>query len=447
MKQPKALFLLSVVQMWRFFSHYGIRALLVLFMVDSLRYSDAHAFGVNALFCGLVELSGIFGGVLADRFLGLRRATWLGALVAAGGYSCLVFEQGYFLGLSLIVLGSSLFSGNIIALLGAAYEENDPRRERGFTLFYMMQNLGAFVSTFLCGAIATHYGFRAGFAVAASGMIFAVMTLFLGRGWLKDLGSIPKRKGWWILCVLLIFGAAMAAITYANTMFYVLPWVTLGVFLFFAVKLLRDAELPKEKIRLLFVYLGALILFFAVEDQVFSSLMVFSERIVNRTFFGWTMPSSIMMSINPVLILLFGTLIAKLRFRISIPFLLVGGAFGLIAIVCLQQMNFSIFGVLGVVVMLSIAELMIGPMVFSYASEVATSRKAGMVMGMVPISFSLAFLLSGHFSKMVAVEENVSSLTTYGIGFGKIALIVLVGGIVLEFLMKRFSYAQKRPVS
>ena len=121
MKQPKAFFLLASVQMWKFFSQYGMRALLILYMVDALRISDSRSFGINAVFLGVFELSGIFGGIVADRVLGLRRAMGLGALFLMLGYWGFVFAHGLYLALSMVVLGSSLFAGNITALLGEVY--------------------------------------------------------------------------------------------------------------------------------------------------------------------------------------------------------------------------------------------------------------------------------------------------------------------------------------
>jgi proton-dependent oligopeptide transporter, POT family len=444
-KQQKAFFLLTFVQMWRFFSSFGMRALLILYMVDALRLSDAHAFGINAVFLGMAQLSGIFGGILADRILGLRRAIQMGALFIAMGYLGFLFTQGIYFALPMIVVGASLFGGNIAALLGEVYEENDPKRAKGFTIFYMVQNLGAFVSTLVCAVIANLYGFKVGFAVAAAGTLLSCITLFLGRNWIKHLGSAPKgqeKKKWWMPSLFLIFALAAFAIHFQAYVLPLLPWITVSVFIFFALKLLKSGDLPKEKIRLFLVYLGAMILFFGVEEQICSSLVLFSERVTDRSFFGWTIPSSVLMSVNPVIILLFGTLFAKKRFRLFLPFLLVALAFGALAFVCLQGVSLPFASVMGMVALVSLAELMIGPVVMSYAAGVAPKGKAGSVMSMLPIASSLAFLLSGKFSKMVAISEGSSSLYTYGLGFGKIALIVLIGGIVLELLMTRYCKAK-----
>lgn len=437
MRQPKALPLLACAQMCKFFSHYGMRALLVLYLVEKLRFSDAEAFGINALFIGLVELGGIFGGILADRYLGLRRAFGLGALLLAAGYASLAAEKGLFFSLALIVLGSSLFTSNITAMLGAAYEEKDPRRRKGFTLFYMVQNIGALVSTAVCGIISEKYGFRAGFAFCASGMLCGCALLFAKRRLLAGLGNAPcnTKSGLLLAPAALLFGGIALVISQERMMLPILPWLTAGIFLFFAVKLLRDPDLPREKVRLLLVYLGALVLFFAAEDQICSSLMLFAERESGRTLFGWTIPSSMIMTLNPIVILVLGSILgsmfARFRIRLIIPFILVASAFALLRYA-------SVFGV---IVMISLAELMIAPLIFSFASEVASKGKAGMMMGMIPIAFSLAVMLGGRMSKMVALDES-----GYGSGFCKVALLVLVGGIILELLRKGFSY-EKRTVS
>ncbi len=440
--QSKILTLLSFVQLGKFFSHYGIRTLLVLYMIEHLRYFDAKAFGVNAVFCGLVELGGIFGGIIADRYLGLRRAMVIGGVLLSVGYSCLILEQGFLLSMGVIILGSSLFSGNILALLGLAYTENDSKRTQGFALFYMCQNLGALVSIGLCGLLASCYGFRLAFAVASVGMVISNLVLFLYRDLLGDLGEIPKqdRKPLYAMGLSLLLLALGGVCVYVEgTILLFLPWITGGFLLFFARVLLKDLRNSKKQVMKFLVYLGALILFFGVEDQICSSLLLFAERQTDRIVFGWMIPSSFITGINPVIILLFGSLVVKKQFSLMTPFVLTASAFALLSCFCLAHLSFSIFGVMGIVALISVAELMIGPIVFSYASEMSAKGNAGMVMGMVPIAFSLAFQLSGECSKMMAVEDVHLSLNTYGSGFGLVSMLLLFGGIVLQIAMRRYS--------
>ena len=437
----KILTLLSLVQMWKFFSHFGVRVLLVLYMVNHLDYSDTRAFGVNAVFCGLVELGGIFGGIIADRYLGLKKSVFMGGWLLVIGYFTLFFEISLFWAMGFIIAGSSLFSSNITALLGLVYGENDSRRKKGFTIFYMMQNLGALVSTIICSFIATQYGFQWAFAIASSGMVIGSLLLFMYKGLLQNLKEVPQKKEQIAIATILgglIFVIGTLGVWFEKVVFLILPWITVAILLFFAIQLVKDNKYPREQVYRLFIYLSGLILFFAVEDQICSSLLLFAERETSRTLFGWMIPSSLITMINPVVILLFGTLIAKRHSQIITPFILTGGSFGILAIFCLLKLGCSIFGIMGIVVIISLAELMIGPLIFSYASEVAgKGGSPGMVMGMLPIAFSLAFQLSGGLSKMVAIEDRDFSLQTYGAGFGLVALLVLVGGLVIQFLIKR----------
>ncbi len=445
MRHPKILWPLCFAQGWKFFSHYGIRSLLLLFMTKSLGFSDDQAFGTSAMFCGLIELGAIFGGILADRYLGLRQALLLGGWFLALGYSLLLFENNLFLSLGLIILGGSLFSGNITALLGAAYPDDDPKREKGFTIFYMMQNLGALASIVICSVVQAYFGFPTAFLVAASGMVLGNGILFLCRSHLSSQKVVRKRSFLIpLLACALIMGSGVLLLKYQEIFLPILPWVTCGLFLFFALKLLNDPNFPKLLIKKLLVYLGSLILFFAAQDQICSSLIIFTERQAERTVLGWTVPSSIIMSINPVVILLFGTIISRVRSWLLSPFIILSASFASLSLLCFLHLDLSIFGVLGIVMAMSLAELMVGPYVTSFASCVAAKGSPGMVMGMVPIGFSLAFFLGGYFSKMVAVEDLSSSLATYATGYGKIALLSFFGGIALYFFMKKLCRSDRQ---
>lgn len=441
-RQTKIVWLLCFVQMCKFFSHFGVRTLLILYLVQHLRYGDSQAFGVNAVFCGLSELAAILGGILADRYLGLRRSVLFGGLLLSLGYCSLFIDRALFLSMGLVIVGSSLFSSNITALLGAAYEEKDPLRKKGFTLFYMVQNLGALLATLLCGVVATCVGFQASFLVASMGMVAGSITLFLFRSLLEGL-DVPPTKGKQVVLPGVILGSLLLLATLGawagERVLLGLPWLTAAVLAFFAYRLLQDKRWPKIQIYRLLIYLAALVLFFAVEDQICSSLLLFAEREVSRSFFGLTIPSSFITLLNPIVIMVLGTWVGKNRFPMATPFMITGGAFAVIAACCLLNLNCSILGVMGMVSMISLAELMIGPLVLSQTSEIAGKRSSGMMMGMVPIAFSLAYQTSGGLSKLMAVGSSQVSLSVYGKGFVEVALLLLVGGGVIHLLIKRFA--------
>ena len=261
------------------------------------------------------------------------------------------------------------------------------------------------------------------------------------KGLLQNLKEMPQEKERIAISTILgflILVIGTLGIWLEKTIFLFLPWVTAALLLFFATQLIKDSTYPREQVYKLLVYLSGLILFFAVEDQICSSLLLFAERETSRMLFGWMIPSSLITMINPMVILLFGTFIAKRHLQIMTPFILTGSSFGVLAIFCLLKLGCSMFGIMGVVIIISLGELMIGPLVFSYASEVAArGRHPGLVMGFLPIALSLAFPFSGALSNMVAIDNRDFSLQIHGAGFGLIALLAFTGGLVIQLLIQR----------
>jgi len=435
-----ALIPLFLAQMFKFFSHYGVRAIFVLYLVQELGFTDANAFALNAVFIGLVELGGIFGGVLADRYLGLRQATFLGAVLLGAGYFALIFEGALFIAMGFVIAGGSLFSSNITALVGQIYAGGDPGRERGFTIFYMVQNLGALVSIFLCSVVAQTFGFQAGFACAATGMAPALFVLLLYRTSMPSFESEALKKNGAaasIFGVAGLIGIGTLCLYGYSMVFQILPLLTGALFALFAVLLLRDSRIGSRRVFALFVYLGALVVFFAIQDQICSSLVLFSERATMRVFLGWEIPSALISCVNPVVIILVGTSLVGSKENLWAPFLISAAMFCLLAFSCLLRIDVTIFGVMAVVAAVSVAELMLGPMVMSFASEVAALGRPGMVMGIVPIAYSLAFQMSAAVGLIVAMDDQSSALDIYGTGFLIIAGLLCGGGLLFQLLGKR----------
>ena len=143
---PKGLFVLFGAEAWERFSYYGMRALLVLYLVDHLEFERTDALSIYAIYTGLVYLTPLFGRLLADKVLGQRKAVLIGGIVMALGHLAMAFESLLFPALGLLIVGNGFFKPNISTIVGGLYEENDPRRDGGFTIFYMGINLGAFLS-------------------------------------------------------------------------------------------------------------------------------------------------------------------------------------------------------------------------------------------------------------------------------------------------------------
>jgi proton-dependent oligopeptide transporter, POT family len=179
-RHPRGLYALFFTEMWERFCYYGMRALLVLYLIQYHGWQPGQASTIYKWYTSLVYLTPLAGGLLADRVLGLRASIVIGGALMAIGEISLTFASMpmFYLGLSLLILGNGFFKPNISTIVGKMYRQGDPRRDRAFTIFYMGINLGAGLSPILCGYLRVHYGFRYGFAAAAVGMIIA-LAIFL----------------------------------------------------------------------------------------------------------------------------------------------------------------------------------------------------------------------------------------------------------------------------
>ncbi len=388
-KQPKALYLLNFVSMWECFSYYGMRALLVLYMVHFFGYSDERAFLIYAAYTTLLELGGVVGGMVADKLLGLKRAIFIGGSIITMGHIIMALgdsESFCFLGLAVIVLGTSLFRPNCAALVGQCYEPGDPRIDSGYTIFYTGINIGGFLAALCCGAVGEVYGWNYGFGLAAFGMCAGLLMLYLGRSLIVERGVLEGSS---------------------NPIAY-------------------------KKLALL---IGLLALFYGCEEQLGSTLVLFSERhVVRETLFG-IVPAASLVMFNPLTIVLAGPFIQKIvlprRMKLMIGFLLLSVAFTLLYLSCSELV--PLVCVIGAIVLISVGELFIGPTILVAASDLASAGKQGATMGAVSLGFSLANFLSGLLSQMMAVQIPSESVAIYMRGF----LVISLGALLVSILLLR----------
>jgi POT family proton-dependent oligopeptide transporter len=193
-EHPGGLYVLFGAEAWERFSYYGMRALLVLYMTRHLHYERAHALEIYALYTGLVYLTPLLGGSLADALLGRRKAVLIGGLLMALGHVAMAFESLLFIALGLLIVGNGFFKPNISTIVGGLYREGDTRRDGGFTIFYMGINLGAFFSPIVCGYLGEKVGWHVGFSAAAVGMLLGLGVFVAWQKLLGDVGLPPKRE-------------------------------------------------------------------------------------------------------------------------------------------------------------------------------------------------------------------------------------------------------------
>jgi POT family proton-dependent oligopeptide transporter len=192
-EHPGGLYVLFGAEAWERFSYYGMRALLVLYMTRHLHFDRPHALAIYATYTGLVYLTPLAGGAFADAILGRRKAVLIGGVLMALGHVAMAFEPLFFYALGLLIVGNGFFKPNISTIVGGLYRDKDPRRDGGFTIFYMGINLGAFFSPIVCGYLGEKVGWHYGFSAAAVGMAAGLMVFVLWQRLLGEVGLPPKR--------------------------------------------------------------------------------------------------------------------------------------------------------------------------------------------------------------------------------------------------------------
>lgn len=434
--QPRGLYLINFISMWECFSYYGMRALLVLFMVQELAFSDSDAFALYALYITLIEFGGLIGGVIADRLLGLKRSIALGGWTIVLGHMTLAFnsyQEGFYLGLGLIVAGTALFRSNIAAFLGQFYRENDPRRDSGYVIYYTGINVGSFLASLSCGFVAEFYGWEAGFGLAALGMLSGSLALLFGYKILpqseeKKTGVAPLFGGIAILGILIVLATVSFSYVAVSTMIF--PFLAALGILYFLWSIKDCSPSDLKQFKLLAFYILCLVIFFGCEEQLGSSLVLFAERHVDREFLWGTIPATALIMFNPLTILIAGPLFLKLMkgreprefSKLIVSYVFLAASFGLLWICSLRATEgmVGLFPTISSIVFIGLGEILIVPLVLAFASKTGPQPLRGVVMGMVTFGFSLANLVSGWLSQLMAVVDENSSLSTYVSGFGYI---------------------------
>ncbi len=456
---PKGLYVLFFTEMWERFSYYGMRALLIFYLTQHFLFTDGKASLIYGAYTALVYLMPVIGGVLADRYLGSRKAVTYGAILLVLGHFGMVFEgppavndsgtivrsdyhlQILFLSLSLIVAGVGFLKANISTIVGKLYGENDPRRDGGFTIFYMGINLGAFVATLWCGWVGQTYGWRYGFGSAGIGMLLGLIIFLRWQHLLEGLGDPPDPKA---LKEKIFLGLNREMVIYlAGPLMIFASWMLVqnqaivgqllggsSVLLFgFVVwySFAKVAKVERDRLLVIVLLIPFNILFWALFEQAGSSLNLLTDRVVDRTILGWNVPASMFQSLNAAFIFtlapFFAILWTKLAKRgwepntpikFSLGILQVG--FGFLILVAGMKAT-SIDGLIPVywIVLLYLfhttGELCLSPVGLSMITKLSVSRIVGMMMGVWFFSFAAANFVAGLISRMTSVETEGGQIT------------------------------------
>ncbi|MDA7842809.1 peptide MFS transporter [Methylophilaceae bacterium] len=459
---PRSLSTLFFTEMWERFSYYGMRALLVLYLVNSLNYSESEALHIYAVYTGLVYLTPLIGGYLADRFLGTQKSIFIGGLTMMIGHFLMAFPDYLYLAIGMLIIGNGYFKPNISSLLGRLYKLNDLRRDSGFSIFYVGINLGAFLAPLIVGYVGETINWHYGFAIAGFGMLAGLIQFYYGQNKIiKEDTTHQSRKlksaDWGLITIISLINIPLILLilevneVISNYFFEIL--LALVTFISFHL-LTRKKQLlsAKEDLKKI-VYIGVLsifVIFFWVGfEQAGGSLTLFANNSVDRNLLGFIIPASFFQSINPLIIILIGPMIANFWLRVDrsksnintpqkmgLGLLLLAGGFFLITLVNNSSDSaISLWWLVGVYFLHTLGELCLSPIGLSMVSKVSPRKIASLMMGFWFLSSAVANFMAGKLPGILQ-SNNLDLFTFLTITSIVAGLLLLLISTFMEKLVK-----------
>lgn len=472
---PKQLALLFFTEMWERFSFYGMRALLVLFMVHQLKYADVKANLIYGTYTALVYLMPLFGGIAADKLIGYRKAIILGGSLMAAGHLILAIpnEWSFFAGMAFLISGNGFFKPNISTMVGRLYRPGDGRRDGAFSIFYMGVNLGAAIGGLICGYVGQEINWHYGFGLAGIFMVIGLITFSLGQKSLGVIGlppadesgkTVPMSKQSMVyLASLLIIPVFILLFNNYTVMGEIMFPVCIIATVAMIVLAFRQEKEARDKMLAAIVLVAFSVMFWAFYEQGGGSLNLFTERNVNT----YGMPAAAINNfINPFYIILLSfpfawmwQALSKVNkepsdpMKFSVAFMQLGGGFLLFVVGARLALDGHVgffWYALGYL-LLTTGELCLSPIGLSMITKLSPPKYTGMMMGFWFLASALGQHLAGLIGTLMAIPSEggtatVSALESLGIYSGvfmKIFYISLGGGLVLLVLvpvLKRWSH-------
>ncbi|GAB3614993.1 peptide MFS transporter [Humibacter ginsengisoli] len=457
--QPRSLANIFGVEMWERFSFYGMQGILLLYLYFSvadggLAMPKPVAAGIVGAYGGAVYLSTIIGAWVADRLLGSERVLFYSAIVIMCGHLSLAILPGYVglgVGLILIAVGSGGLKANATTVVGTLYGEHDPRRDAGFSIFYLGINLGAFFGPLLTGLLQSTIGFHYGFGLAALGMAIGLVQYSFGRRRLPDearkvSNPLPRSKFVLWVCiaiagVIVIVLLTLVGVIQATNLSIVVIVVTLAAAIGYFVVILSSRLTDVERHRVyafipLFIASAA---FWSLYQQQFTVLTFYSDNRLNRDLFGWTFPISWVQSINPIFIIILSGVFAAIWTRLgerqpSTPLKFAGGTV-VMGVAFLLFLPFAgggknstpLLAMVGILFVFTVAELLLSPVGLSVSTKLAPARFHAQMVALFFLSVALGTALSGQLAELYSPK-------TEGVYFGLLGAIAIAIGVVLGLI-------------
>lgn len=466
---PKGLYVLFATEMWERFNYYGMRAILILFMTKALFFSDAFSSNLYGSYTGLVYLTPLIGGYVADRFWGNKRSIIVGGLLMAIGEFILFFCGSlydgsgtvselttllFFSGLGFMITGNGFFKPNISSLVGQLYPKGDRRIDAAYTIFYMGINVGGALGPFICGLVGdtgNPADFKWAFLAGGIGMLISVIIQKIYQDKYvvthdgTPLGEVPEavraveatgKKSPLLNPVIMVLGmlvltAAFIGMLYVDAnVFGYLGYLMLAAVLFIAFIIFTDKSLlaaEKKRVAVIFIVSFFVVFFWSAFEQAGASLNLFADRQTNRDLGFFTVPASWFQSLNSIFVILFAPVFAWLWLKLgrrepAAPTKMAFGL-GLLALGYLWiaygvkdvalDTKVSMIWLVGMYALHTWGELCLSPIGLSLVNKLAPLKFASLLMAVWFLANAVANNLAGKLSALAPTEGKPSSFLGY----------------------------------
>lgn len=483
---PVGLYVLFFTEMWERFSYYGMRAILVLYLVTDvheknpgLGWENGSALALYGWYTMLVYVASIPGGIIADKLMGQKKSVLVGGLLLCAGHGVLAIEQmwAFYTGLLLIILGVGMLKPNISTMVGGLYRQGDIRRDKGFTIFYIGINIGAFLSSLIVGYVGEVHGWHYGFGLAGIGMVLGQIIYMMGQKHLVHVGNLvtaenkpepvennetldtisTKAKDDNIFANMFRNPATMA-----TAIFSVPVGVLLGAFVdptlgffsgvllflisFFGAMYQGLSKIEADRVTVLLLSFLIIIVFWGAFEQAGGLMNIYTMEKTNRFIGDIEIPASVFQSLNAAFIIIFGTIVAwfwarrKLKskessslFKMGVGTIIMGSGFLFMTAAAAQYdtagesaMYWLVFAYL----FHTIGELCASPVALSFITKLAPVQYASIMMGTY-------FAMTGFGNKLAGfLGEKSEDLGEYAIFTGIAVFCAAFGLLIIAFLRK-----------
>jgi POT family proton-dependent oligopeptide transporter len=483
---PRGLATLFMTEMWERFSFYGMRALLPLYLIaggpaagkgsqgGGLAMNAATATAIYSIYMAMVYLLAMPGGWFGDRVWGPRKTVAVAAVVIMAGHLTLALpgEGPFFAGLALVAIGSGLLKANISTMVGHLYDgPDDPRRDGGFTVFYMGINIGAFAAPLVIGTVGQNYSWHLGFALAAAGMALGLLQFLFGTRHLNPRSSVvPEpltreerrsvlRKGlYWLMAAAAFY--AVVVLTGAYTLNWALvPITVIGLVIpvWVLVRIKRDRELPaadQSKMTGYIWFFVAAAVFWMIYDQGGSTMAVFGDTKASGQLFGFGFPSSWYQSVNPLWIMALAPVMAwgwmwlarrgkepSTTVKFAMGLVLIGASFFVFVVpmaLATGGTTVSPLWLVGVYLIQTVGELCLSPVGLSVTTKMAPAKYGSQMMGVWFLAVTAGDCTTSLLSLagvdlngtgVVTLEATLACIAGYAIWMYRKRVTALMGAV------------------